>query len=661
MTTEPAPPSLPQIHGSVAVPAGRGWLRRLLAFSGPAYLVSVGYMDPGNWATDLAGGARFGYRLLWVLLVSNLMAVLLQTLAARLGVVTGKDLAQECRDYYPRPLTVPLWLLAETAIVACDLAEVLGAAIALKLLFHLPLLVGVLLTAADVLLLLGLQRLGMRRLEAVVLVLIATMGAAFAFELALSRPDVGPLLAALVPRGDDGRASLLARLPGGGWSVLGLHGDSLYIAIGILGATVMPHNLYLHSALVQSRVVAKSAAGKRQATRLNLVDSVVALNVAFLVNAAILVLSASVFHASGHTEVARIEDAHRLLAPLLGSGMASVLFAVALLASGQSSTITGTIAGQVVMEGFVRLRLQPWLRRLVSRLLAIVPAVLVLALRGEGEVDSLLVFSQVVLSLQLSFAVIPLVTFTSRRERMGEFANPPWLAALAWTVVAIIAGLNVKLVADTLAAAWAATGGAWWLAWLVAPGIAVVGLLLLAVALTPLARRLRLAPLPELRPPVPPRFAARPAGGPARVPAAEGPRRLAVALELGWADTAVLEHVQGMALPADAEVRLLHVAESAASRYLGTESSDEESREDLAVLEQLAAGLRATGLVTSVVLGNGDVKTELARLVGEWGADLLVTGSHGHRLLGDVFLGSTVTGLRHRVTCPVLTIRSRRT
>jgi manganese transport protein len=659
--SEPTPPSLPQVHGSVIVPAGRGWLRRLLAFSGPAYLVSVGYMDPGNWATDLAGGARFGYRLIWVLLASNLMAVLLQTLAARLGVVTGKDLAQECRDYYPRPLVVPLWLLAEIAIVACDLAEVLGAAIALKLLFHLPLLVGVLLTAADVLLLLGLQRLGMRRLEAVVLVLIATMGAAFAYELALSRPALGPLLAAFVPRGDDGRASLLARLPGGGWSVLGLHGESLYLAIGILGATVMPHNLYLHSALVQSRVVAKSAAGKRQATRLNLVDSAVALNVAFLVNAAILVLSASVFHASGHQEVARIEDAHRLLAPLLGTGLASILFAVALLASGQSSTITGTIAGQVIMEGFVRLRLQPWLRRLVSRLLAIVPAVLVLGLRGENEVDSLLVFSQVVLSLQLSFAVIPLVTFTSRRERMGEFVNPPWLTALAWAVVALIAGLNAKLVADALAAAWAATGGAWWLGALVVPGIAVVGLLLVAVAATPLARRLRLAPLPELRPPVPPRFASRAvAGASARVLAAEGPRRVAVALELGWADTAVLEHVQGMALPDGVEIRLMHVAESAASRYLGSETSDEETREDLAVLEQLAGRLRAVGLPVSLVLGNGDVKTELVRLVEEWGADLLVTGSHGHRLLGDVFLGSTVAGLRHRVTCPVLTIRSRR-
>jgi manganese transport protein len=655
-------PSLPQVHGTVAIPAGRGWLRRLLAFSGPAYLVSVGYMDPGNWATDLAGGARFGYQLIWVLLVSNLMAVLLQTLAARLGVVTGKDLAQACRDYYPRSLSGPLWILAEIAIVACDLAEVLGAAIALKLLFHLPLLLGVVLTAADVLMLLALQRLGMRRLEAMILVLIATMGACFAYELALSRPALGPILSALVPRGPDGGASLLARLPGGGWSVLGLHGDSLFIAIGILGATVMPHNLYLHSALVQTRVVAKSAAAKRQAARMNLVDSVVALNAAFLVNAAILVVSAAAFHDTGHQDVASIEDAYLLLAPVLGTALASTLFAVALLASGQSSTFTGTLAGQIVMEGFVRLRLQPWLRRLVSRLLAIVPAVLVVALQGEGAVGSLLVLSQVVLSLQLSFAVIPLVTFTSQRSRMGEFVNPPWVVALAALVTLVIVGLNAKLVLDSVAGTWTATGGAWWLPALVVPAIAVVGLLLLVIAITPLLKRLELAPLPMRQQPVPAEYAALAAvpGATSRAVAEVGPRRVAVALELGAADPTVLDHVHAMALPGDTELRLMHVAESAASRYLGSESSDEESREDLAALEQLAGRFETAGFRVSVQLGNGDVKTELARMVGEWGADLLVTGSHGHRLLGDLFLGSTASGLRHRVSCPVLTIRSRR-
>jgi manganese transport protein len=655
--------SLQEVHGTVAIPAQGNWLRRLLAFSGPAYLVSVGYMDPGNWATDLQGGARFGYRLIWVLLLSNLMAVLLQALAARLGVVTGKDLAQECRDYYPRALVVPLWILAEIAIVACDLAEVLGAAIGLKLLFHLPLLLGVMITSLDVLLLLGLSRLGVRRLEAVILVLIATMGASFAFEIALSNPAFGEILRAFLPRGDDGRFALLGRAPGGGWSVLGLHGDSLYIAIGMLGATVMPHNLYLHSALVQSRIVARSSEGKRQAARLNLVDSAVALNAAFLVNAAILVLSAAVFHTSGHQDVARLEDAHRLLAPLLGSGLASVMFAVALLSSGQSSTITGTLAGQVVLEGFLRLRLQPWLRRLVSRLLAIVPAVIVIGLRGEGAAETLLVLSQVVLSLQLSFAVVPLVTFTSQRSRMGEFANPPWLVALAALVALFIAGLNAKLVADIVAGWYAAAPGAWWLTALVVPALVVVVLLLGVIVAMPLLRRVLpgLTHLPAAARPLVPAFPVPVAGARAgRVIASAGPRRVAVALELGRADAAVLEQIRAMALPADARVTLLHVAESAASRFLGAETSDEESREDLAALEQLADVLRATGLDTSVQLGHGDVKTELARMVGEWQADLLVTGSHGHRLLGDLFLGSTASGLRHRVTCPVLTIRARR-
>jgi manganese transport protein len=656
--------SLPEMHGSVAVPAGGRWLRRLLAFSGPAYLVSVGYMDPGNWATDLAGGARFGYQLLWVLLASNLMAVLLQTLSARLGVVTGKDLAQECRDSYPRAIAIPLWIGAEIAIVACDLAEVLGAAIGLKLLFGLPLLWGVAVTALDVLLLLGLSRLGMRRLEAVILVLIATMGACFAFEIALSKPVFGEILRAFLPRGEDGRPSLFAPAAGGGWSVLGLHGDSLYIAIGMLGATVMPHNLYLHSALVQSRSVARSPEGKREAARMNLVDSAVALNAAFLVNAAILVLAASTFHGSGHQDVARLEDAHRLLAPLLGSGAASVVFAIALLSSGQSSTITGTLAGQVVMEGFLRLRLQPWLRRVISRGLAIVPAALVIGLRGPGSVDALLVLSQVVLSLQLSFAVIPLVTFTSDRRRMGAFVNPPWLTLLAWVVAVFIAALNGKLVLDLVGPWLAGAGpGAGWIRFPVLAVILGSVLLLAVVTLMPLLRRL-LPPLARLPVRVGPAMPALPMRAErstgARVLTQAGPRRVALALELGSADPEVLEQVRGMALPADVRVRLLHVAESAASRYLGQDALDEETRTDLATLEELAAALRAFGLETDVQVGNGDVKTELARMVGEWGADLLITGSHGHRLLGDLFLGSTASGLRHRVSCPVLTIRSRR-
>jgi manganese transport protein len=629
----------------------------MFAFAGPAYLVSVGYMDPGNWATDLAGGARFGYNLIWVLLMSNLMAVLLQTLSARLGVVTGKDLAQACRDYYPRQLVVPLWLMCEIAIIACDLAEVLGAAIGLKLLFGLPLLAGVAITALDVLLLLALSRLGMRRLEALIVTLVATIGVCFAAEMLISRPEVAAILAGFVPRGEDGAPSLFARVPGGGISVLGLHGDSLYIAMGILGATVMPHNLYLHSALVQSRAVERSAAGKREACRLNLVDSAVALNCAFFVNAAILVLAGAVFHTRGHQDVARLEDAHRLLAPLLGTGLASTLFAVALLCSGQSSTITGTLAGQIVMEGFLRIRIRPWLRRLISRGLAIVPAALFIMARGEGAVDQLLVLSQVVLSLQLSFAVVPLILFTSDREKMGEFASPAWVVALAAITAAIIVGLNTNLVVQQVSSWLAAAGpNAFWLGLAVVPVALGAALLLAYMVLAPLLRRIAPA-LVQSAPERVPSLVLRPRAA-APPPPSPGVRyrRVAVALELGPADRAVLDHVRAMSLPADGEVVLLHVAESAASRYLGPESSDEESREDEATLESLAEELRARGIRASSRLGHGDVQSELARLTAESGAELLITGAHGHRLLQNLIYGSTTSGLRHRVSVPVLTV-----
>ncbi len=654
--------SLSEVHGTVHLPAGGSWLRRMLVFAGPAYLVSVGYMDPGNWATDLAGGARFGYQLVWVLLMSNLMAVLLQTLSARLGVVTGKDLAQACRDFYPAALTIPLWLLCEIAIVACDLAEVLGAAIGLKLLFGVPLLTGVLITSLDVLLLLALQRFGMRRLEALILTLVATIGVCFATEMILSRPDVAAILRGFIPRDEAGIPTLFHRAPNGAVSVLGLTNESLYIALGILGATVMPHNLYLHSALVQSRAVAASDEGKREACRMNLVDSAVALNLAFFVNAAILVLAAAVFHNSGHQDVASLDEAHRLLAPLLGAPLASTLFAVALLSSGQSSTITGTLAGQIVMEGFLRIRIRPWLRRMISRGLAIVPAALVIGLRGPKAVDDLLVLSQVVLSLQLAFAVVPLVSFTGDRNRMGRFVNPLWVKILAIAVTAIIIGLNARLVQQQLASWIAAAGPRAPLLWAtLVPLVAAIGLLLLYLILAPLLGR-RLPGLlrhgAEAVPALP---------GTSRVPA--GPRtiaenvpyrRVAVALELAAPDRAILDHVRLMALPADAEVVLMHVAESAASRYLGTESSDQESREDRATLESLAAELRARGLQASVLLGNGQVVDELARMVNASGVDLLITGSHGHGILGDLFFGATTSGLRHRVRCPVLVVRATR-
>ena len=419
-------PSLAESYRTIAVQGG--WWRKVLAFAGPGYLVAVGYMDPGNWATDLAGGSRFGYALLSVILVSNLLAVLLQGLASKLGIVTGRDLAQACRDAYSRPASIALWLFAEVAIAACDLAEVIGSAIALQLLFHIPLIIGVLITSLDVLIVLYLQHFGFRRLEAVVVVLIATIGLCFLFELVIARPDLGAVARGFVPH-----ASIIT------------DPAQLYIAISILGATVMPHNLYLHSSIVQTRSYEETASGKREAIRYAFLDSTIALTFALFINAAILIVAASVFHTSGHTEVAEIQDAYKLLTPLLGVGGASLVFALALLASGQNSTLTGTLAGQIVMEGFLDVRLRPWLRRLITRGLAIVPAVIVTALYGEHGTATLLVLSQVVLSLQLSFAVVPLVQFTSSRAKMGEFVNKPWLIALAWVATGLIAGLNIWL------------------------------------------------------------------------------------------------------------------------------------------------------------------------------------------------------------------------
>ena len=424
-------PSLAEVYKSIPVAGATRW-RKLLAFAGPGYLVAVGYMDPGNWATDLAGGSRFGYALLSVILISNLMAVLLQGLASRLGIVTGRDLAQACRDAYPRPVSLALWVLAELAIAATDLAEVIGTAIALNLLFGLPLWLGVLLTVFDVMLLLALQHRGFRLLEALVITLVATVGACFVFELLLAKPDWGRVAVGFVPT-----ASILT------------DPAKLYLAMGILGATVMPHNLYLHSSIVQTRKYEENAQGRREAVRYAFADSTIALSFALFINASILILAAATFHTAGNTEVAEIQDAYRLLTPLLGGG-ASVAFAVALLASGQNSTITGTLAGQIVMEGFLDLRLQPWVRRLITRLIAIVPAALTAIFFGERGTAQLLVLSQVILSLQLSFAVIPLVRFTSDKAKMGEFVSPRWLSALAWLVAAVIGSLNAWLLVQTL-------------------------------------------------------------------------------------------------------------------------------------------------------------------------------------------------------------------
>jgi len=430
--SQPDAPSLREVYGSIAVPLEAGFWRKLFAFAGPGYLVAVGYMDPGNWATDLAGGARYGYTLLSVILLSNLMAILLQALAVRLGIGSGRDLAQACRDSYSRPVTWVLWVLCEIAIAACDLAEVIGAAIALNLLFGLPLIWGVCLTALDVLIVLFLQHRGFRYVEALVVALIVCIAVCFAVEIWLSRPELAAVISGFVPR-----TEILA------------NADMLYIALGILGATVMPHNLYLHSSIVQTRKYVDTHASKVEAIRFASIDSSIALMSALFINAAILIVSASVFHGTGYESVADISDAYKLLSPLLDAGAASVLFAVALLCSGQNATLTGTLAGQIVMEGFINIRLRPWLRRLITRLVAIIPAVIVVSLYGERGTGALLILSQVVLSLQLPFAVFPLVSFTSNRAKMGVFVAPRWVQALAWTVAVIIAALNVWLLYQT--------------------------------------------------------------------------------------------------------------------------------------------------------------------------------------------------------------------
>jgi manganese transport protein len=423
--------SLAEVNRSILVPKTASFWRKLFAFSGPGFLIAVGYMDPGNWATDLQGGAQFGYTLLSIIMISNLMAILLQHLSVKLGVATGRDLAQACRDHYSTPTVWFLWILCEIAIAACDLAEVVGSAIALQLLFGIPLVWGCVITALDVLAVLYLQNKGFRYIEALVVILIATIAACFTAELIFLKPGFVGILLGFVPR-----AEIIT------------NPDMLYVSIGIIGATVMPHNLYLHSSIVQTRKYEQNAGGKREAIKFATIDSTVALMFALFINGAILVLAAAAFHWSGHQDVAAIQDAYKLLSPMLGIGIASILFAVALLASGQNSTLTGTLAGQIVMEGFVNIRLRPWLRRLITRAIAIIPAVGVIGYFGEGKTTQLIVASQVILSMQLGFAIWPLMRFTGDKSKMGELVNPPWIKILGWTTAAIIIGLNVKLLYD---------------------------------------------------------------------------------------------------------------------------------------------------------------------------------------------------------------------
>lgn len=596
----------------VAVTAARGW-RRFLAFSGPAYLVSVGYMDPGNWATDIEGGARFGYRLLWVLVLSNIMAILLQTLSARLGIATGRDLAQACRDRYPRPINLALWVLCEAAIAACDLAEVLGAAIALNLLFHIPLVAGVLIAALDTLVVLSLSRYGIRVLERIILGLVLIIGGCFAVQIFLVKPDAAEIARGLIPSLGDG---------------------GLYIAIAMLGATVMPHNLYLHSALVQTREIGSSDESKKEASWYNFLDSAIALNAALLVNAGLLILSAAVFFRNG-VIVTEIQQAHEMLTPLVGTTLAGILFAIALLASGQSSTITGTMAGQIVMEGFLNLRMRPWLRRLLTRLVAIIPAVATIHFAGEKATLQLLILSQVILSIQLPFAVVPLIHFTSDRDRMGGLTSPPLLRAAAWLTAWLIIGLNAWLAFQTLNG------------WL---GLAIalpLGLLLAYIIAQPWIAKKRLSETPVL--PV--------------APVEDGIdqpvyRSILVPLDHTELDRAALTHAHALARIYGAKLLLLHVEESVASQVYGDMAETAEEKEGARYLRQITERLRADGIETeSVVAYSNRPRNEIVRFARERQPDLIVMGGHGHKGLKDIIFGSTINAVRHNLRIPVLVVR----
>jgi manganese transport protein len=622
--------SLREVHSTVSTAHPSLW-RRMFAFAGPAYLISVGYMDPGNWATDLEGGARFGYQLLWVLVVSNLMAILLQTLSARLGIVTQRDLAQACQETYPKALSIPLWMLCEIAIAACDLAEVLGAAIALNLLFHIPLLLGVLLTAADTLLVLWFTNLGIRVIESFVLALVAVIAVCFLVEICWARPSPNwpHLVHGLIPH---------------------LNSGNLYIAIGILGATVMPHNLYLHSALVQTRRISEKKEERRAACRFNLIDSVVALNGALLVNAAILVLAASVFFTRGIV-VTQIQQAHQLLTPILGTTAASILFGIALLCSGQSSTLTGTMAGQVVMEGFLQFRMRPWLRRLITRLAAIIPAAIVVYIAGDHGTFQLLILSQIILNFQLPFAVIPLVHFTSDRSRMGEFANRAWVKVLAWACAALIVTLNVWLVSMSVREWLAAAGGnRWWLELVLFPALTGLLLLLLWVTFEPiLPKSLRRSR----------------AETPLRLPesvAVDLPHpayhKILVPLDHTDRDRDAIAHASALALAQHSKLYLLHIEEGVTSQIYGPLSSTVEVEAGLQYFHEIESSLQSQGVdVELVVRHSRNPKREIVAYARELAPDLIVMGAHGHKGLKDLIFGTTISAVRHNLKIPLLVVR----
>ncbi len=618
--------SLEEVHGSVDTAKKTGFSKKLFAFLGPAYLVSVGYMDPGNWATDIAGGSKFGYQLLWVLLMSNLMALMLQSLSARLGLVRGMDLAQASRATYHPVINFFNWLLAEIAIAACDLAEVIGMAIGLQLLFGLPLLVGVSITVADTLLLLVLQRYGMRKMEAFILALIATIGVAFIAELIFAKPDGAELVKGFIPSA--------------------LNADALYIAIGIIGATVMPHNLYLHSSLVQTRKFERTSKGIWEAIKFNFIDTAIALNLALFVNAAILILAAAAFFTNGLNEVSEIQDAHKLLNDVLGTSLAPALFAIALIASGQSSTLTGTLSGQIVMEGYLNLRIQPWLRRLITRLIAIIPAFIVIYLFGEGATGQLLILSQVILSMQLGFAVIPLIHFTSNKKQMGEFAIKLWVKILAWLIALIIVSLNAKLVIEKIGEWISASQNPAILYLTVVPLIIAAGLLLLYITFGPLLEK-RMQKESKV-----------PDGSPLdlKISTEKKYRRIGVTVDFSNSDSKAISHAISQGSK-EAEYVLIHIVETAGARLMDSEIDDLETETDKQNLEKYKTELASKGFSVEIKLGFGNPKKSIPEIVNSTNCDLLVMGAHGHRGLKDIILGTTLEAVRHNISIPLLIVK----
>jgi manganese transport protein len=592
---------------------------------GPAYLVSVGYMDPGNWATDLQGGAKFGYQLIWVLLMSNLMALLLQNLAARLGIVRRRDLAQANREAYPKVANFCLYILAEIAIAACDLAEVLGMALGIHLLFPvIPLLGGVGITVLDTLLLLWLQSFGIRKLEAFIFALVLIIGLCFLAEIILAKPNLAAVATGFLPTA--------------------LNKEALYIAVGIIGATVMPHNLYLHSALVQTRKIGNDVASIKKALKFNLIDSTIALNAAFFVNAAILVLAASTFFTTGHSGVAKIEDAHHLLDGLLGTKTAPLLFAIALIAAGQSSTVTGTLAGQIVMEGYLKLRINPWLRRLITRLIAIIPAVVVIVLYGDEKVDALLVFSQVILSLQLGFAVIPLIHFVSDKKTMGDFAIKPLTQIAAWVVAIILVGLNVNMVVGQSIDLFHTDGLIGWKILVVIIGLLFVWLFLTMTFLPIIKKNVKHAtskihtdtkPLSNLH----------------IMPIS----RIAVALDFSENDENLIANALSQG-GMNAVYVLLHIVESASAKYLGSDTDDEETRIDKERLINYQTQLQKLGYKVSIYIGYRNRIKEIVRIVNDTNSQMLVVGAHRHTGIKDYLFGETIDVVRHQLKIPVLIV-----